>query len=82
MTQEGCSDNPSMKTTTTPREPQTAAIATLPDTAATQLAKAIRPLAQAHPGKSGVVPLADGRDAFAARPLLADAAERTLDLQY
>ena len=35
-----------------------------------------------HPGKSGIVELRDGRDAFAARALLADAAERTLDIQY
>ena len=53
-----------------------------PDTGTTRLARVIRPLAQAHPGKSGVVPLADGHDAFAARALLADAAERTLDVQY
>ncbi len=37
---------------------------------------------QAHPGRSGVVALPDGRDAFAARALLADAAERTLDVRY
>lgn len=36
----------------------------------------------AHPGKSGVHALADGRNAFAARVLLAQAAERTLDVQY
>ena len=53
-----------------------------PDTGTTRLARVIRPLAQAHPDKSGVVPLADGHDAFAARALLADAAERTLDVQY
>jgi putative cardiolipin synthase len=35
-----------------------------------------------HPGKSGTVPLRDARDAFAARAHLADAAERTLDVQY
>jgi len=40
------------------------------------------PLARSHPGKSGVFTLRDGRDAFAARALLADAAERTLDIQY
>jgi putative cardiolipin synthase len=37
---------------------------------------------QAHPGLSGVFALPDGRDAFAARVLLADAAERTLDARY
>ena len=48
----------------------------------TRLERPIRPLVAAHPGKSGVVALSDGRDAFAVRALLADAAERTLDVQY
>jgi hypothetical protein len=54
----------------------------LEHTADTRLGRAVVPLARAHLGTSGVVPLADGRDAFAARALLADAAERTLDVQY
>jgi len=37
---------------------------------------------QAHPSRSGIVALPDGHDAFAARVLLADAAERTLDARY
>src|SRR5690606_33362163 len=40
------------------------------------------PLVAAHPGVSGVLPLADPLDAFAARALLADAAERSIDVQY
>lgn len=52
------------------------------DTADTRLGQAIRPKAHAHPGKSGVFTLRDGRDAFAARMLLAEAADRTLDVQY
>jgi phosphatidylserine/phosphatidylglycerophosphate/cardiolipin synthase-like enzyme len=48
----------------------------------TRLERAIAPLAAAHPGKSGVFPLGDGRDAFAARVLLAQFTERTLDVQY
>ena len=52
------------------------------DTGTTRLGKAITPLVEAHPGKSGLYPLPDARDAFAARSLLARAAERTLDLQY
>src|SRR3954466_8207968 len=40
------------------------------------------PLLGAHPGESGVFALRDGRDAFAARALLADAAQRTLDVRY
>lgn len=55
---------------------------TLPDTADTRLGRAIRPLAEANPKNSGVFTLPNGRDAFAARSLLADAAERTLDVQY
>ena len=48
----------------------------------TRLATVCDPLTRAHSGNSGIVPLRDGRDAFAARALLADAAERTLDVQY
>ncbi|MDX9741623.1 MAG: phospholipase D family protein [Gammaproteobacteria bacterium] len=52
------------------------------DTSATRLGRAIAPLAAAHPGKSGVYPLLDAHDAFAARILLARAADRSLDIQY
>jgi cardiolipin synthase C len=52
------------------------------DTDTTQLGRAISPLVVAHPGHSGMYPLPDARDAFAARVLLAQAAERTLDAQY
>jgi putative cardiolipin synthase len=54
----------------------------LPDTAGTSLGRAVAPLAAAHPGKTGIHPLQNPRDAFAARVLLAQAAERSLDLQY
>ena len=47
-----------------------------------QLGRSIMPLTAAHPGLSGVVPLLRGGDAFAARIRLADAAERSLDVQY
>jgi putative cardiolipin synthase len=56
--------------------------AALRHTEDTRLGKAVLPRTQAHPRESGVVPLPDGRDAFAARVLLARAAERTLDVQY
>jgi putative cardiolipin synthase len=56
--------------------------AALADMAGTTLGQAIAPLAAAHPGLSGIYPLADGRDAFAARALLAHRAERSIDLQY
>ncbi|HVF17278.1 MAG TPA: phospholipase D family protein [Steroidobacteraceae bacterium] len=45
---------------------------------ATSVAARTRP----HPEQSGIVELRDARDAFAARAHLADAAERTLDIQY
>ena len=48
----------------------------------TRLGRAVLPAVQAHPGKCGVVLLPDGPDAFAARALLAEAAEHTLDVQY
>ena len=46
------------------------------------LASALAPQAAAHPGLSGIHGLPDGRDAFAARVLLAQAAQRSLDVQY
>jgi len=52
------------------------------DTDATRLGRALIPRVAAHPGRSGIHPLADSLDAFAARSLLARAAERTLDVQY
>ncbi len=54
----------------------------LQDTTNTRLGRAVSALMQAHPGRSGIVPLPDGRDAFAARALLADGAQRSLDVQY
>lgn len=64
-----------------PPEARTATVA-LADTAGTRLGQAIGPQAALHPGRSGVVALADGRDAFAARVLFATHAERSLDVQY
>ena len=52
------------------------------DTAQTRLGRATGSPALAHPGQSGVLALAEGREAFAARMLLAEAAERSLDVQY
>jgi len=48
----------------------------------TRLGRAIAPAAAQHPGMSGFHLLGNGRDAFVARMALAEAAERTLDLQY
>ncbi|MGV8804182.1 MAG: phospholipase D family protein [Polaromonas sp.] len=54
----------------------------LRDTAGTALGRGIAPLVSEHPGLSGIYLLQDGPDAFAARALLAAAAQRTLDVQY
>ena len=51
-------------------------------TGGTRLGMALAADAAAHPGKTGVFPLGNPRDAFAARAVLAAAAERSLDLQY
>lgn len=48
----------------------------------TLLGRAFALQAARHPGRSGFRVMAAGRDAFVARAALADAAERTLDLQY
>lgn len=48
----------------------------------TWLDAATRPLADAYPELSGILPLTDARHAFAARMQLAYTAERTLDVQY
>ncbi len=59
------------------------AVADESQTAATSpLQTALAAQAGAHAGESGLVALHDGRDSFAARVLLADAAVRTLDVQY
>jgi len=52
------------------------------DTAGTALARAVAPLVAAHPAQSGIHPLPIPADAFAARVLLAAAAEKSLDIQY
>src|ERR1700720_1537138 len=70
----GCSTLPSLEN----RRTSTA----LFDTADTRLGRAISPMVAAHPGVSGIYPLPDARDAFAARALLAQGSERTLDVQY
>lgn len=52
------------------------------DTGDTSLGKAVAPRIAANPGYSGIHPLADPLDSFAARMRLVEAAERSLDLQY
>jgi cardiolipin synthase C len=54
----------------------------MPPSPETRLGAAILALMADHPGQSGVVPLADGRDALSARVLMARAAEASIDVQY
>jgi putative cardiolipin synthase len=54
----------------------------LSETDDTRLGRAVTPVATQHSGQSGVCPLSRGTDAFAARMALADAAHRSLDVQY
>ncbi len=54
----------------------------LSDTGNTRLAHALAPLLARHAPRSGSFPLASGLDAFVARVVLTEAAERSLDLQY
>ena len=58
---------------------ETAAFAS---TDATRLGRSVAPRVVANSGKSGIYALTLPGDAFAARALLADAAERSLDVQY
>lgn len=64
-----------------PLEPRVASTA-YADTASTTLGRALAKDAAAHPGRTGVFALESSSDAFAARVLLADVAERSLDVQY
>jgi putative cardiolipin synthase len=54
----------------------------LPPATATRLGQAVEPLVSAHPGMTGIHALPLAPDAFAARVLLAAAAQRSLDVQY
>jgi len=54
----------------------------LTDTSATRLGRAVASDVAAHPGKAGIHAMPVATDAFAARVLLAAAAEKSLDVQY
>jgi putative cardiolipin synthase len=58
------------------------ATSAMTDTADTRLGRALAESLSSHPGKSGFHALPIPTDAFAARVLLANAAQRSLDLQY
>jgi hypothetical protein len=64
-----------------PPEGRTATTA-LADTSGTRLGRAVAADVAANPGKTGIHALPEGHAAFAARVLLASAAEKSIDAQY
>ena len=70
----GCASLPSLE-----GRPTTSALA---DTGGTRLGRAVAADVAANPGKTGVHAFPEPHDAFAARVLLAAAAEKSLDVQY
>jgi len=56
--------------------------AALPATSDSRIARAVQAEAAANPGKTGIHVLSEPKDAFAARVLLARAADLSLDVQY
>ena len=70
----GCASLPSL-------EGRTATTA-LDDTSGTRLGRAVAADVAGNPGKTGVHPLPEPHDAFAARVLLAAAADKSIDAQY
>jgi len=54
----------------------------LTETRETLLGQAVGPLASFHAGDSGFKPLVSGLDAFVARMVLAEVAQKSLDVQY
>jgi len=67
---------------TLPVDPPRAPSMALADTGATRLGRGITRQAASHADRSGIHALTDGREAFAARILLIQAADRSVDLQY
>jgi cardiolipin synthase C len=67
---------------TLPRDAARTPSHALADTGSTRIGRAVATRAGEHPGATGVHALVRGRDAFAARVLLAAAAEKSLDVQY
>ena len=65
-----------------PKGAERSASTAMKNNGGTALAAAVRPRVAAHPGQSGLHTLLDGREALAARVALADAAQRSLDVQY
>ena len=65
-----------------PERPKGDATVSAPAGDNTRLGQALLPLISDNPDRTGVIPIADGRDALAARILLARAATETIDVQY
>ena len=72
--QTGCTSLPE-----NPDRPKSTAIT---DTATTKLGQFVAELSENQGSMSGFSPLGDGLDAFAARALLANIAEKSIDVQY
>jgi putative cardiolipin synthase len=68
--------------TTLPKDYERTPSTAFPDTDQTRLGRNLSPIVNSRPGESGLVPLLKGTDAFTARWILADIAERSLDMQY
>jgi putative cardiolipin synthase len=71
---QGCAGLPSLDDRTTSHR--------FEDTNDSRLGRALQPQLRGRGGDSGLIKLAGGQDAFAARIHLADAADRSLDVQY
>ena len=65
-----------------PERPKGDAAVSAPAEDDTRLGQALLPLIITNPDRTGVIPIADGRDALVARILLARAATETIDVQY
>ena len=65
-----------------PERPKGDATVSAPAGDNTRLGQALLPLISDNPDRTGVIPIADGRDALAARILLARAAPETIDVQH
>lgn len=66
----------------TPRATGAPSRALEPQAGQTEIDRELAPTLAAHPGETGVLMLAEGLDAFAARAIAARRAGRSLDLQY
>ncbi|WP_148863734.1 phospholipase D family protein [Marinobacter fonticola] len=72
----GCASLPSLE------ERESSRALPLEQALETRMGQGLERRLAAHPGLAGIYPLADARDAFAIRVLLAGLADRTLDVQY